>query len=378
MLQLTYENVPDLTIQPITTPVSPDKAPVSRKAPVSKKAPVLAERPSVQTSLVEVTDLLSKKPPCRVFFKNELEQPSGSFKLRGIGHLIQQSIIKARNGPSPQKEIRVFASSGGNAGLAAAYLAHFYRVKCTVVVPTIAMSLVVEKLQRFGAQVVLHGETISEADQYARHLMAQSSGVHTIYCHPFDNPLIWEGHSQMMDEVFTQLKPEEHAKVSAVVCSVGGGGLYNGIMAGLKKNQSSANCVLVETAQAPTLTEAVKAKAVVTLKSVKSVATSLACSYVSQPTLDNFFNETNKTHLRAIDDLEAVKGSISYHNDFGSCVEPACGAAVLVVYNQMDYLRSCLPGLCKDDIVVVVVCGGSCSNEESMRGYRAMVRQAKL
>lgn len=49
-------------------------------------------QPYIQTSLSEVTDILPIKPPCRVFFKNELEQPSGSFKLRGIGHLVQNQL----------------------------------------------------------------------------------------------------------------------------------------------------------------------------------------------------------------------------------------------------------------------------------------------
>lgn len=340
----------------------------------------LESKPSVQTSLVEVTDLLSTshKLPCRVFFKNELEQPSGSFKLRGIGHLIHQSILKARE--DGIQKIQVFASSGGNAGLAAAYSSQFYNVPCTVVVPVVALALVVEKLQLFGAHVVKMGKTISEADKIARNLMAQlDPSIHTIYCHPFDNPLIWEGHSQMMDEVFqSQLTPAEAKKVRGVVCSVGGGGLYNGIMRGLKKNESSASCLLVETLQAPTLTESIKSGSVITLNSVNSVATSLACSYVSQNTLDTFKDQTtNESVLRAIDDLDAVRGSLSYYKDFGKCIEPACGAAVSVVYNQLSFLES-IPNLAKDDIVVVVACGGSCTGKETLTNYRKMLRSGHL
>lgn len=337
--------------------------------------------PSVKTSLVDVTEQLSShgELPCRVLFKNEWEQPSGSFKLRGIGHLISQSILDARQ--SGKERIEVFASSGGNAGLAAAYSAQFYNVPCTVVVPTYAMEHVVNKLRAFGATVILQGSTINEADHFAKKIMAGcGANVHTIYCHPFDNPLIWEGHSQIMDEVFrSQLSTEEAEKVRGVVCSVGGGGLYNGLMTGLKKNNSTASCLLIETAQAPTLTESVKSGSVVTLNSVSSVATSLACSYVSEATLNLYHDQTvNKTFLRAIDDKDAVRGSLAYYEDFGRCIEPACGAAVSSVYEQLDFIKQSIPDLSKDDIVVVVVCGGSCTNDETLTNYRKMLRPGRL
>lgn len=344
-----------------------------------RKAPICSQRPSVATSLVEVTEVLktSKELPCRVLFKNESEQPSGSFKLRGIGHLVQKSIIKAYS--EGKTNIHVFASSGGNAGLAAAYSAQFYGVKCTVVVPVIAKPFVVEKLREYSANVVLHGQSINDADHYARKLMKEECSAHTIYCHPFDNPLIWEGHSQIIKEVFDQLSPEDHSKVKGVVCSVGGGGLYNGLMSGLKACNSTAGCLLVETKQAPTLTRAVEAGSVVKLDSVKSIATSLACSYVSPETLAVFQDQSvNKSYLHTIEDVEAVKATVSYYNQFGSCVEPACGAALSVVYNQLDLLKSSMPNLSKDDIVVVVVCGGLCANEDSMLEYRSMVRQSRL
>lgn len=336
------------------------------------------ETPAVKTPLVEVTHAVSSKLPCRVFFKNEMVQPSGSFKLRGIGHLINELLKEARR--LGRTQVRVYALSGGNAGLAAAYLARFYGVPCTVVVPTVAMAHVVARLEEFGAQVVLHGQSINEADECVREIIAGAPPeVHAVYCHPFDNALIWEGHLLMMDEVFAQLGPADAARVRAVVCSVGGGGLYNGIMRGLRRNGSLADCVLVETAQAPTLSTLVRAGEVVRLLLVRLVATLLACSYVSQPTLDLFCNcAHNVSHIAAVDDVEAVRGCVSFYRDFGVAVEPACGAAVLVVYNQLPYLELCLPDLASDDIVVVVVCGGLCVTEASMALFRRMVREASL
>lgn len=345
----------------------------------ASQAQICSQKPSVATSLIEVTDTLktSRKLPCRVLFKIEAEQPSGSFKLRGIGHLVQKSILEAIS--MGKTNIHVFASSGGNAGLAAAYSAKFYGVKCTVVVPVIAKSFVVEKLRGYSANVILHGQSINDADQHARQLMKENSCSHNIYCHPFDNPLIWEGHSQIIEEIFDQLPMEDHPKVKGVICSVGGGGLYNGIMSGLKSCKSTADCILIETKQAPTLTKSVEAGSVVKLEFVKSIATSLACSYVSPETLALFQDQTvNKSFLHTIDDKEAIKATVAYYNQFGSCVEPACGAALSIVYNQLNLLNISMPKLSKDDIVVVIVCGGLCANEESMLEYKAMLRQSHL
>lgn len=362
---------------------APATAPDHRQDPAETNTPVppiCTQKPSVVTSLVEVTQTLSTraKLPCRVFFKNELEQPSGSFKLRGIGHLIQTE-IQAAVAACQNPRIHVFASSGGNAGLAAAYLARFYRVKCTVVVPATCKPHIVEKLQTFGAQVVLRGRNINEADRHARHLMELCpKDTRTIYCHPYDNPRIWEGHAQIVDELVGQLLPSEVGRLRGLVCLVGGGGLYNGLSRGLERNSVAAPCVLVETRQAPTLGRAAQAGKVVVLDSVDSVATSLACSYVSGDTLAKFTSASSRDQLLTIDDTDAVRATLRYRDEFGTCVEPACGAALSVVYEHVDFLARLLPNLQKDDIVVVVVCGGWCADEASMAGYRSMLRGHRL
>ena len=85
--------------------------------------------PSIDTSLIEVTDKLPNKPPCRIFIKNQYEQPSGSFKLRGMGHLVAKSIERAHE--LKKENVETFASSGGNAGLAAAYTSRHYNSSCS-------------------------------------------------------------------------------------------------------------------------------------------------------------------------------------------------------------------------------------------------------
>lgn len=324
------------------------------------------EYPSVTSTLVEVTSELHT--PFRVFFKNELEQPSGSFKLRGIGYLVGKSIEQAK--ALGKIGVEVFSSSGGNAGLAAAYAAQHYKVPCTVVLPTTSKPLVITKLQQLNANVVVQGRHWGEADAYLRDelIKALPSTTYPVYAHPFDDPVIWEGHAAIVDDLATQLNRGDLAKVKAVVCSVGGGGLYNGVVAGLQKNEvlQKVPVMAIETRQAPTFHEAVSAGKLVVLDKVDTIATSLASPYISNQALANY--NSHKTHLKLIDDQDAVQGAVDYYEMFGGLVEPACGASIAAVLLRRDLLHDL--NLQQDDIVVIVVCGGAAISKELIETYR--------
>lgn len=129
--------------------------------------------------------------------------------------------------------------------------------------------------------------------------------------------------------------------------------------------------VAVETAQAPTFSEAIKAGRLVKLDKVSTVANSLASPYISEQSLVNYKNY--KTNLELIDDLDALKGTLEYYDNFnGGTVEPACGAAISTVTNRKDLLDKL--DLQKDDIVVVIVCGGLGISEEIIEEYREKVK----
>lgn len=324
--------------------------------------------PSISSTFTEVTKRLGTN--FRVFFKNELEQPSGSFKLRGLGYLIGQSLAKAK--VMKKEGVQVFSSSGGNAGLAAAYAAQFYKVPCTVVLPIVSKQVVITKLESLGAKVIVEGRHWGEADAFLREtlILKLPESIYPVYCHPFDDPIIWDGHAKFIDEVVELFSKEDLSHLKAVICSVGGGGLYNGVVEGLDRNGlKEVPVVAVETIQAPTFTEAVKAGKQVHLETVKTIATSLASPYISEKSLENYYN--HKTILKTIDDIDAIQGTIDYYDKFHKLIEPACGAAIATVLKRLDLLSDLQ--LKEDDIVVVVVCGGSAVSEEVIQEYRKML-----
>src|SRR5882757_6352128 len=90
-----------------------------------------------------------------VSFKLESLQPSGSFKLRGIGRLCQQELAKGAQS--------FVASSGGNAGVAVAYSGMKLGVPTTVFIPSSSNSIYIKAIESFGAKVIIAGANAGEA-----------------------------------------------------------------------------------------------------------------------------------------------------------------------------------------------------------------------
>lgn len=331
--------------------------------------------PSVRTSLVDVTDKLQGK--CRYLFKNELEQPSGSFKLRGMSKLIENSIKEAdRRG----KKAHIYSSSGGNAGLASAYASKYHKVPCSVILPVTSPQVTIDKLKSFGAEVVVHGAHWGEADAYLRETVIKNapSDEHSVYCHPFDNPILWDGHGQLVDEVSEQLEElkVKPSQVKGIVLSVGGGGLYNGVCEGLRRNSGfeKVPILALETFQTPALGEAIKAGKVVTLSKLETIVYCLAAPAISPKALEN--SQTHPTTYKQIDDLEAAQGTVDYYDQVGGLVEPACGVTVAAATRRQDLL-DVFGELKKDDVIIFVICGGSGVSEDSVQQLRGLLSAAK-
>ncbi|KAH6918906.1 tryptophan synthase beta subunit-like PLP-dependent enzyme [Coprinopsis sp. MPI-PUGE-AT-0042] len=155
-----------------------------------------------------------------VYLKLENLQPSHSFKYRGMSHLIQ---VKRRElGPDAHFVI----ASGGNAGLALACAARRCGLKCTVFIPTGVSESTLALLKRERAEVVVAGSFYQEAHRAAGELVAKDPKA--VLVHAYNESLLWEGHGSMVKEIAKQIPK----KPDAIFCSVGGGGLFGGILSG--------------------------------------------------------------------------------------------------------------------------------------------------
>ncbi|KAJ5156736.1 Serine dehydratase-like [Penicillium capsulatum] len=332
--------------------------------------------PWIETPLVE-SACLSRAAGCRVFLKLENVQPSGSFKSRAMGN---QILSHLQNPEYANRRVHFFASSGGNAGLAAVCAARSLGYPCTVVVPVSTKPLMVEKLQAAGAaDVIRHGENFFEAGAYMKDVIMKNTvegeeDVVKIALHPFDNQPIWEGNSTLIDELEKQLPAAANAEeeevyrgralpLDAVLCSVGGGGLLNGLVMGLEKRRSQKHhngfssstghayidtasaetrttavpkqpspihLLAIETAGTDSLAAAIAKNSLVSLPKITSQATSLGAIRVSETTFQYAVAPPPgiKVHSTVLSDADAARGVLRLADDERLLVELACGVCV--------------------------------------------------
>uniref|UniRef100_A0A3B4A024 L-serine ammonia-lyase n=1 Tax=Periophthalmus magnuspinnatus TaxID=409849 RepID=A0A3B4A024_9GOBI len=301
----------------------------------------------INTPLLESTGM-SKRMGTTVYLKMENSQPSGSFKIRGIGHLCQKVLATQSKG--------VVCSSGGNAGMAAAYVARKMCVPATIIVPSSSPQLVVQRLQDQGATVRIVGKVWDDANTEALRL-ADVEGL--TYVPPFDHPLLWEGHASMITEVACSLG--QGVKPGAVVVSVGGGGLLCGVVQGLMSvGWVDVPVLAMETMGADCFNAAIKAGKVITLDDITSEAKCLGAKTVSEKAFEYSQSKELNIISELVTDQEALHAVEAFLDEERVLVEMACGAALASVYSGVIN-RIQKEGRLPLSLgpVVIIVCGGS-------------------
>ena len=151
----------------------------------------------------------------RVFLKFENLQFTASFKERGALNKLA-ALVEAG---TPVRG--VIAASAGNHAQGLAYHASRLGLRAVIVMPEHTPTVKVERTRRFGAEVILQGETFDAAHQHALRLGAEQG---LVFVHPFDDPLVIAGQGTVALEML-QAQPG----IDTLVVAVGGGGLLAGM-----------------------------------------------------------------------------------------------------------------------------------------------------
>ncbi|CAM3687680.1 pyridoxal-phosphate dependent enzyme [Roseateles saccharophilus] len=296
----------------------------------------------INTPLLRAAPGLFEHP--EVWLKMDALQPSGSFKLRGVGRLVQQSAAEGAKA--------IVCASGGNAGFAAAHAAIALGLPVAIVLPLTSSAAVAERLAARGAEVLRHGAVWDEAHEFALRLAAERGAA---YVHPFDHPLLWAGHSTLIDEVV-----EAGVGFDAVVTAVGGGGLFCGIVEGLRRHGlGHVPVIAVETEGASSLKASLDARQLASLSAITSIATSLGARRVAAEAFERA--RSHPTHAVQVSDAEATAACIRFADAHRVLVEPACGAALAAVDRHAGGFGR----------VLVEVCGGMAVSLELLRSWAA-------
>lgn len=157
---------------------------------------------------------LSQLTGAQVFLKFENLQYTASFKERGACNKLTQLDAAAR-------ARGVVAMSAGNHAQGVAYHAQRLGLRAVIVMPRFTPGVKIERTQGFGAEVVLHGDSLDEARAHAREL-ADREGL--TFVHPYDDPDIVAGQGTVGLEML-RAQPD----LDTLVVATGGGGLIGGV-----------------------------------------------------------------------------------------------------------------------------------------------------
>uniref|UniRef100_A0A8C2TV23 L-serine deaminase n=1 Tax=Coturnix japonica TaxID=93934 RepID=A0A8C2TV23_COTJA len=252
---------------------------------------------------------------------------------------------------------------GGNAGMATAYAARKLGLPATVVVPSSTSPSTVSRLKELGATVEVYGKVWDEANQRALELVQNEDWASI---HPFDDPLLWQGHASLVLE----LKDTLDTKPDAIVLAVGGGGLLAGVVAGLQQvGWLDVPIIAAETWGAHSFHAALKAGHLITLPDITSVAKCLGAKTVSARALQ--CAQEIQVISEVVEDAEAVHAVERFLDDERMLVQPACGAALALFYSKrLQQLQR--EGRLRTPLgrVVVVVCGGSSMTAALLRDLK--------
>ncbi len=196
----------------------------------------------LQTPCV-ASQTLSEITGAQVYLKFENLQFTASFKERGACNCLQLL-------SSAQKASGVVAMSAGNHAQGVAYHAQRMGVRAVIVMPRFTPGVKVERTRSFGAEVVLHGDTLEAARQHAYALAKQQ---HLTFIHPYDDEGVAAGQGTLALEMLA-----EQPDLDALIVSVGGGGLIAGVATAAKALKPEMAVVGVQTQRFPSMLNALR------------------------------------------------------------------------------------------------------------------------
>ena len=286
---------------------------------------------------LEEAPLLSQRIGNRVLLKREDLQPVFSFKLRGA----YNKMVKLT---PAERDQGVIASSAGNHAQGVALTAARLGCRAVIVMPVTAPALKVEAVRDRGAEVVLFGDSYTEANGRAIELMHEQG---LTFVHPFDDPDVIAGQGTIGMEILRQ----HPGPLDAVFVAIGGGGLISGIAVYLKQLKPEIRIIGVQADDSDAMAQSLEAGHRVELDSVGLFCDGTAVRVVGA--------ETFRLARLYVDeiirvDTDAVCAAIKdVFTDTRAILEPS---GALAIAGAKAYAAK--TG-CRDQTFVAVACGAN-------------------
>ncbi|MFZ2122203.1 MAG: threonine ammonia-lyase, biosynthetic [Rhodoferax sp.] len=291
---------------------------------------------AVETNL-EIAQDLSARIHNTVLLKREDQQPVHSFKLRGaynkMAHLSPAHLKKG-----------VICASAGNHAQGVALSAQRLGCRAVIVMPITTPQVKVDAVRGFGGEVVLFGDSYSDAHGHAVEL-EKKEGL--TFVHPFDDPDVIAGQGTIAMELLRQ----HQGRLDAVFVAIGGGGLIAGVANYIKALRPEIKVIGVQMNDSDAMTQSVSAKKRVTLADVGLFSDGTAVKLVGEETF-RVASELVDEYLLV--DTDAVCAAIKdVFVDTRSIVEPAGALAVAAIKQYVATHRS------KGETYAAILCGAN-------------------
>lgn len=291
---------------------------------------------------LEIANTLSQRMENRIYFKREDMQSVFSFKLRGAYN-------KMAHLPPAQLKRGVICASAGNHAQGVALSAAKLGCRAVIVMPTTTPSVKIEAVKGRGGEVVLFGDSFTDA---YNHALTLEKKLKLTFVHPFDDPYVIAGQGTVGMEILRQ-----HADpIHAIFVAIGGGGLISGIAAYVKAVRPDIKIIGVQTTDSDAMARSIKAGRRITLPDVGLFSDGTAVKLVGE--------ETFRITRQLVDDIilvdtDAVCTAIKdIFQDTRSIVEPAGALAVAGAKAYIERAKNTKKPI-RNQSLITIACGAS-------------------
>ena len=288
-------------------------------------------------SALEPARNLSRRLHNKVLLKREDQQPVFSFKLRGAyNKMVRLSAEQLKRG--------VICASAGNHAQGVALSAHKLGCRAVIVMPVTTPQVKIDAVKALGAEVVLHGDSYSDAHEKA---IALEQAQQLIFVHPFDDPDVIAGQGTIAMEILRQ----HQGPLDAIFVAIGGGGLISGVANYIKAVRPEIRVIGVQMNDSDAMAQSVAARKRVTLADVGLFSDGTAVKLVGEETfriarelVDEFMTVDTDAVCAAIKDVFI---------DTRSIVEPAGALAVAAIKQYVAQNKT------RGETYAAILCGAN-------------------
>ena len=271
----------------------------------------------VKNTSLKKSKTFSEMTGSTVFLKMENLQLTGSFKIRGaynkIYHLTEE-----------EKKNGVVCSSAGNHAQGVALASNMLDVKSTVFMPVFAPPTKILATKGYGANVILEGNTFDDAFKAAKKFSIDNT---VSFVHAFNDKHVIGGQGIIGIEIYDTLKD-----VDIVTVPIGGGGLISGVSIALKHLKPDVKIIGVEAVGAQAMLKSVKAKKIVPMRGMATIADGIAVKNPGELTfgiIEKYVDE-----IVTVNDNEIAQTMYHLLQRAKLVVEPAGAVSLAAILNK--------------------------------------------